>query len=46
LTYVIIESWKSQDAIDYHNETPHFKAFVAALGDNADLTINTIKLKY
>ena len=46
LTYVIIEVWKSQEAIDFHNETPHFKAFVAALGDNATLAVNTIKVKY
>lgn len=46
LTYVIIEIWKSQDAIDIHNETPHFKAFVEAVGDKADLSVNTIKKVY
>lgn len=46
MVYVIIEVWKSQDAINTHNETPHFKAFVAAVGDKADLTVNTIKKVY
>jgi len=46
LVYVIIEVWKSQEAIDFHNETPHFKAFVVALGDNADLAVNIMKKFY
>lgn len=46
LVYVIIEVWKSQEAINAHNETAHFKAFVEAVGDKADLTVNTIKKVY
>jgi len=46
LVYVIVEVWKSQDAINIHNETEHFKAFVAAIGDNAVLSVNTMKKKY
>jgi quinol monooxygenase YgiN len=46
LTYVIIEVWKSQDAINTHNETAHFKAFVEAVGNKADLSVNTIKKVY
>ena len=46
LVYVIIEVWKSQEAINFHNETPHFKAFVEALGDNADLAVNTMRKFY
>jgi len=39
LTYAFIEVWKSQEAINTHNETPHFKAFVEAIGGKADLTV-------
>ena len=46
LVYVIIEVWKSQDAINIHNKTGHFKAFVAAIGDKATLSVNTMKKKY
>ena len=46
LVYVIIEVWKSQEAINFHNETDHFKAFVAAIGDKADLNVNTMKKLY
>ena len=46
LVYVIIEVWKSQDAINFHNGTDHFKAFVAAIGDKADLSVNTMKKIY
>lgn len=43
LTYAFIEVWKSQDAINIHNETPHFKAFVEAISGKADLTICVTK---
>lgn len=47
LKYVILEVWKSQDAIDSHNETPHFKAFVAAVDGKVDsLTVDVIKKVY
>jgi quinol monooxygenase YgiN len=39
LTYAFIEVWKSQDAINIHNETPHFKAFVKAIEGKADLNV-------
>ncbi|MDD2436830.1 MAG: putative quinol monooxygenase [Massilibacteroides sp.] len=39
LTYAFIEVWKSQDAINTHNETPHFKAFVKAIEGKADLNV-------
>lgn len=39
LTYVFIEVWKSQDAINTHNETAHFKAFVEAITGKADLNV-------
>ena len=46
LVYVIIEVWKSQDAINFHNETEHFKAFVAAIGDKAILNVNTMRKQF
>ncbi|SHN72648.1 putative quinol monooxygenase [Desulfovibrio litoralis] len=29
--FFVIEEWKSDKAIEEHNETPHFKAFVTAI---------------
>lgn len=46
LTYVIIEAWKSQEAIDFHNQTPHYKALGEALGDKATVSVNTMKKTY
>ncbi|GAX01287.1 putative quinol monooxygenase [Secundilactobacillus silagei] len=31
--YEIIEHWQDGAAVDFHNETPHFKAFLAGVGD-------------
>ncbi|MDR1601921.1 MAG: antibiotic biosynthesis monooxygenase, partial [Tannerella sp.] len=31
LKYIILETWQSQEAIDRHNESAHFKAFVNAI---------------
>lgn len=31
--YEIIEHWKDAAAVDFHNDTPHFKAFLAGIGD-------------
>ncbi|WP_085535122.1 putative quinol monooxygenase [Massilibacteroides vaginae] len=39
LTYAFIEVWKSQDAINTHNETAHFKTFVEAINGKADLSV-------
>lgn len=46
MTYIIIEVWKSQEAIDYHNQTPHFLAFVEAVKDKTILSVNTMKKVY
>ncbi|GHT75806.1 antibiotic biosynthesis monooxygenase [Bacteroidia bacterium] len=47
LKYVILEVWKSQQAIDIHNESAHFKAFVAAIdGKIETLTVDVIKKTY
>jgi quinol monooxygenase YgiN len=47
LKYIILEVWKSQEAIDIHNESVHFKAFVAAIEGKIDsLTVEVIKKIY
>ncbi len=47
LKYTILEVWKSQDAINLHNESAHFKAFVAAIeGKIEGLTVDIIKKIY
>ena len=30
---LVLEEWESQDALDRHMATPHFKAFLAKAGD-------------
>lgn len=34
--YVMVEIWKNQEAIDFHNETQHFKTFKQASEDYID----------
>lgn len=47
LKYTILEVWKSQAAIDEHNESTHFKAFVAAVEEKVDsLAVDVIKKVY
>lgn len=31
--YEIIEHWQDADAVAFHNNTPHFKAFLSGVGD-------------
>lgn len=31
-TLVVLEEWESQEALDAHMATPHFQAFIAAIG--------------
>ncbi|NDW08137.1 putative quinol monooxygenase [Dysgonomonas sp. 520] len=47
LKYIILEVWHSQEAIDKHNESPHFKAFASGIDGKIDsLAINVIKKVY
>jgi len=47
LKYTILEVWKSQEAIDIHNDSSHFKAFVSAIEGKVDsLTVDVIKQIY
>ncbi len=36
LKFTILEVWKSQEAIDFHNKTEHFLKFVAAIEGKVD----------
>lgn len=45
--YVILEVWKNQEAIDLHNNTPHFKSFAAAINGKIEgLEIDIVKEIY
>lgn len=45
--FVLVEEWKSQTAIDFHNNTEHFKTFKAASADMvANMEVSVIKLVY
>ncbi|MBB4036014.1 quinol monooxygenase YgiN [Dysgonomonas hofstadii] len=47
LKYTILEVWKSQQAIDEHNKSDHFKAFVAGIeGKVESLTVDVMKQIY
>lgn len=44
LQFTIIETWKSSEAIDSHNESPHFAEFKTAIDGKIDaLTIDVMK---
>jgi quinol monooxygenase YgiN len=45
LKFTIVEIWKSQDAINIHNKTDHFKEFVKAVDGKVDLDVKTLKQK-
>ncbi|BAV06466.1 Quinol monooxygenase YgiN [Filimonas lacunae] len=40
---VMIEEWKSQEAIDFHNTTPHFKELINSLQGKAEVVIDVLK---
>lgn len=45
--FVMVEEWKSQAAIDFHNNTEHYKTFKAASADMvAGLDVTLMKLVY
>ncbi|OMP75657.1 MULTISPECIES: putative quinol monooxygenase [unclassified Chitinophaga] len=41
---VILEEWKSQAAIDFHNSTAHFKELVENIAGKAEITIDILTL--
>ncbi len=45
--YTFIEVWKSQQAIDSHNTSVHFQAFVKAIdGKVESLAVDVLKAKF
>lgn len=45
--FVMVEEWKSQAAIDFHNTTEHYKTFKAASADKIEgMEVSIIKLVY
>lgn len=45
--FIMVEEWKSQAAIDFHNNSEHFNAFKAAATDMIDhMDVSIIKLVY
>lgn len=47
LKFVILEHWKSQAAIDFHNQTEHFLLLKSELDKLSDgLTVNILKAFY
>ncbi|GHT69407.1 hypothetical protein AGMMS50239_36120 [Bacteroidia bacterium] len=46
LKLTFIETWKSQSAIDSHNNSAHFKAFVKAVEGKATLEANILRQKF
>lgn len=47
LKYTILEVWKNQDAIDFHNQTSHFKELLSATEGRVDnLTVDILEKIY
>jgi quinol monooxygenase YgiN len=46
LNFTFVEVWASQEAINTHNASDHFKAFVAKIEGKADLDVFTLKKKF
>lgn len=40
LVYVFFEVWKSQEALDAHGATPHFKAFTQAIEGKTEMKVH------
>lgn len=44
--YEIIEHWQDEDAVAFHNETPHFQAFLSGVGDYLSADPVIIRMDY
>ncbi|MCH4249496.1 MAG: antibiotic biosynthesis monooxygenase [Microbacteriaceae bacterium] len=44
--YEIIEHWKDADAVEFHNQTPHFQEFLAHVGDYLTKDPEIIRMDY
>nr|WP_320021794.1 putative quinol monooxygenase [uncultured Draconibacterium sp.] len=43
LTYCLIEKWKDQAAIDFHNNSLHFTTIVPKIGKLAEVAVDVYK---
>ncbi|MDR2038849.1 MAG: antibiotic biosynthesis monooxygenase [Bacteroidales bacterium] len=46
LKFTFVEKWKSQDAINTHNNSAHFQEFVKAVEGKAELEVMVLKQKF
>lgn len=46
LKFTFVEIWKSQAAIEAHNNSAHFQAFAQTVAGKADLDVRTMKHKF
>jgi quinol monooxygenase YgiN len=46
LRFTFVEAWKSQEAIEAHNSSPHFQEFVKAIEGKAQLEVFNLKKKF
>jgi quinol monooxygenase YgiN len=46
LRFTFVEIWKSQSAIDSHNNSDHFKEFAATVEGKAELEVSILKQKF
>lgn len=44
--YEIIEHWQNAEAVASHNETPHFKQFLAGIDSFLDAPLEIIRMDY
>lgn len=44
--YEIIEHWQDDQAVDFHNNTPHFQKFLAGVGDYLTAAPVIIRMDY
>lgn len=44
--YEIVEHWRDADAIAFHNDTPHFQAFLAGVDDYLVKPLVIIRMDY
>ncbi|WFA05772.1 MULTISPECIES: putative quinol monooxygenase [Bacillus] len=42
-TFVMLEQWKDQEALDAHNQTEHFQTFVKQAGDLLAEPLNVVR---
>ncbi len=43
--YIILETWKSDDALEAHNQTPHYLAFAESINEYLDGTLTLHRIE-